>query len=49
MDHINGLFEFIKSSPSAYHAVNTVREMLDNEGYTELFECDRWKLAVDGM
>ena len=48
MDHINGLFEFIKSSPSAYHAVNTVREMLDNEGYTELFESDRWKLAVDG-
>ena len=48
MDHINGLFEFIKSSPSAYHAVNTVREMLDNEGYTELYECDRWKLAVDG-
>ena len=22
--------------------------MLDNEGYTELFESDRWKLAVDG-
>ncbi len=48
MDHINGLFEFIKSSPSAYHAVNTVKTMLDREGYTELYECDRWKLAVDG-
>jgi aspartyl aminopeptidase len=48
MEHINGLFEFIKSSPSAYHAVNTVKTMLDREGYTELYECDRWKLAVDG-
>ena len=48
MNHINGLFDFIKKSPSAYHAVNTVKEMLDAQGYTELYECDRWKLTVDG-
>ena len=48
MKHVNGLFDFIKKSPSAYHAVNTVKAMLDSEGYTELFESDRWKLAVDG-
>ncbi len=48
MKHTEGLFEFIKNSPSAYHAVNTVREMLEAEGYTELYESDRWKLAVDG-
>ena len=48
MNHVNGLFEFIKKSPSAYHAVNAVKEMLDSDGYTELYECDRWKLAVDG-
>ena len=48
MNHINGLFEFIKSSPDAYHAVNSVKEMLDKEGYTELYESERWKLAVDG-
>ena len=48
MKHVEGLFEFIKKSPSAYHAVNTVREMLDADGYTELYESDRWKLAVGG-
>lgn len=48
MDYINGLFSFIKNSPSAYHAVATVKAMLDSEGYTELYECDRWKLSVDG-
>ena len=48
MNHVNGLFEFIKSSPSAYHAVDSVKKMLDVEGYTELYECDRWKLTVDG-
>lgn len=48
MKHVNGLFDFIKNSPSAYHAVDSVKKMLDAEGYTELYECDRWKLAVDG-
>ena len=48
MKHVEGLFEFIKNSPSAYHAVNTVREMLDAAGYTELYESDRWKLTVGG-
>ena len=48
MNHVNGLFDFIKSSPSAYHAVDSVKRMLDKEGYTELYECDRWKLSVDG-
>lgn len=46
MKHVEGLFEFIKKSPSAYHAVNTVKEMLDNDGYTELYESERWKLAI---
>ena len=48
MNHVNGLFDFIKKSPSAYHAVNTVKETLDMNGYTELYEGERWKLAVDG-
>ena len=48
MNHVNGLFEFIKSSPSAYHAVDSVKKMLDAQGYTELYECDRWKLTMDG-
>ena len=48
MKYVNGLFDFIKSSPTAYHAVASVKKMLDAEGYTELFESDRWKLGVDG-
>ena len=48
MKHVEGLFEFIKKSPSAYHAVNTVKQMLDNDGYTELYESERWKLAIGG-
>ena len=48
MKYVEGLFEFIKKSPSAYHAVNTVKEMLDCAGYTELYESERWKLAVGG-
>ena len=48
MKHVNGLFEFIKSSPSAYHAVDSVKNMLDKEGYTELYESEKWKLSVDG-
>lgn len=48
MKYVNGLFDFIKSSPTAYHAVASVKKMLDAEGYTELYESDRWKLGVDG-
>lgn len=48
MDRINGLFEFIKHSPDAYHAISSVKSMLDAEGYTELYESEKWKLAVDG-
>ena len=48
MNHIDGLFQFIKRSPSAYHAVNSVKEALDKSGYTELLEGERWKLNVDG-
>ena len=48
MKHVNGLFDFIKNSPTAYHTVDTVKKMLDREGYQELYECDRWKLTVDG-
>ena len=48
MKHVNGLFEFIKSSPRAYHAVDSVKNMLDKEGYTELYESEKWQLNDDG-
>ncbi|MBQ8689408.1 MAG: M18 family aminopeptidase [Clostridia bacterium] len=43
-NYSNGLFEFIKKSPTAYHAVATVRDSLLGNGYTELAEGDAWSL-----
>lgn len=40
MSHINELFGFIKKSPTALHAVNTIKEYLLAEGFTELCEKD---------
>ncbi len=37
-------FDFIKASPTAYHASESVRARLLSEGYTELFFGDEWKL-----
>lgn len=48
MNYTNELFEFIRKSPTAYHAVATVKETLDAEGYTELYEGDSWELADGG-
>ncbi len=42
------LFDFIKNSPSAYHTVNTVKETLESNGYTELFEYDEWTIKSGG-
>ncbi len=40
----NKLFEYIKSSPTAYHACASAAKMLADSGYTELFEGDEWKI-----
>jgi len=34
------LFEFIKKSPDAYHAVENIKTRLISAGYTEISECD---------
>ncbi len=46
MTNTEKLFEFINSSPSAYHTVDTVRERLSSLGYTELYENEEWRLEV---
>ncbi len=48
MNEINRLFEFINDSPTAYHAVATAEKMLKADGYTRLFEGDKWSLADGG-
>ncbi len=38
------LLQFIKKSPTAFQAVDTMKAMLKEAGYTELSEGERWKL-----
>ena len=41
----NRLFDFIQSSPSPLHTVQTVRAMLLQAGFMELLETQPWQLA----
>ena len=47
-DYKNSHFKFIKSSPTAYHAVASVKERLVAEGYVELCEGEAWSLVEGG-
>ncbi len=38
------LFDFIKRSPTSYHATENIRQKLLALGYTELYESDAWQL-----
>lgn len=42
---IQELFDFIESSPTSMHTVETVRNMLKSAGFTELSETEPWELA----
>ena len=42
------LLTFIQKSPSCFHAVDTMKKMLLEDGYTELRECDAWLLNKGG-
>lgn len=44
MNNPDKLFSFIESSPSPYHAVDTVARRLDACGFTRLYENDVWSL-----
>ena len=48
MDEIRGLMDFIAASPTAFHCVANVREMLEAGGYAPLSECEDWRLAPGG-
>ncbi len=38
------LFQFIDSSPSPFHAVDTIRQQLHTAGFTRLYEDKKWEL-----
>ena len=43
-----GLFDFIDNSPTAFQAVEQVKEILNKEGYTELEEGKVWNVQKGG-
>ena len=42
------LIDFIYESPSAYHGVKKVKELLDANGFMEVRESEKWNLQKDG-
>ena len=45
---VKNLFDFIEGSPTAFHTVKTVKELLVKAGYTELRETEQWNLKPGG-
>ena len=43
------LLAFIKSSPDCFHAVQTMKEQLLAQNFTELSEEEHWNLAYGGQ
>ncbi len=44
----NNLIDFIYDSPTAFHAVATLKDMLNKEGFKELKEEEKWNLEKEG-
>lgn len=42
------LIKFIEKSPTCFHAVATMKEILKKEGYIELREADKWEVKKGG-
>ena len=48
MNHIQALMDFIRLSPTAFHAVANLRGMLEARGFRPLNECEPWRIAPGG-
>ncbi len=44
MKHSNQFLDFIKKTPTAFHAIKEIKELLNKEGYIELQENKAWTL-----
>ena len=42
------LLSFVNASPSAFHTVKNIEQMLKTDGYTELKESDAWNIDLAG-
>jgi len=45
---IDGLLEFLRNSPTPFHAVASLKTTLAEQGFKELREAEAWKLAAGG-
>lgn len=45
---IKGLFEFLKASPTAFHAVDSLCSLLKEQGFSPLQECKPWEIIPGG-
>lgn len=48
LDFAKELIDFIYDSPTAFHAVDSAKKILDSHGFAELKEEDSWKLQKGG-
>ena len=42
------LFDFIKNSPSCYHVIANLKNMLNEQGFIELMENENWYIENGG-
>ena len=47
-NYVEGLFSFIDKSPSPFHAIEAVKEMLSKAGFIEVMENKSWNLEKGG-
>ena len=47
-NEIQGLFDFLKASPTAFHAVDTLCGLLREQGFQPLHECKAWDIIPGG-
>lgn len=43
-ENVTNLLEFIKNSPSPFHAVSNIEKILCEKGFQKLYEDEKWKL-----
>ena len=48
INRITELTDFIEQSPTAFHAVQNLKTMMDKDGFQELKEAEKWHLEPDG-
>ena len=46
--NLQALMEFLRKSPTCFHAVENLRQILLSHGFTELGESERWQLVPGG-